>query len=243
MCDLTSDLQTHTWNAIKKTLTKFRMHPLYFFTESDIHSYFYHCMYSSRFQVNRDGIPIYLIHREYPTNFRYSRDALLLDDFREPFPLSTRQGDRGNFDIAVINPTFARNASSVEHVINKNVQLLEQRVDCDALAVSDELLFAIEFKYVTRNSGSFVSEVMQDNKKLLFAKKCQAIEVVNLVFCNFDDSYAGHVENAVLNAPEEVHAFFAQSYYDTNRSKSQCLQSNVQDDRYQWLVRTTTDEV
>jgi hypothetical protein len=88
-------IRTAVWNAIRRTLNKFRENPYYFFTESDIHSYLYHCLHSSHFEIVRENRRIYLVHREYPTNFRYSKEALLIADYYEPYPLNSRQGDRG----------------------------------------------------------------------------------------------------------------------------------------------------
>jgi hypothetical protein len=224
------------WDTVRKTINKFRENPYYFFTESDIHSYFYHCLYSGNYEVERDARRIYLIHREYPTNFRYSKEALVLPTYTEPYPLDTREGDRGNFDIAIINPEFVLAAPSIEDIVNKNVRLVQERVEADLASVRRELLFAIEFKYVTRNSVAFVTEVLQDNKKLLFAKQWGASEVVNLVFCNIEASNVQQVRDAVTQAPGEIHAFFAQAYYENDKKKTPNLISNVQDGRYAWLA-------
>lgn len=77
------DLNDAVWEAINRTINKFREHPYYFFTESDIHSYFYHSIYSSKYDVlTKDKERIYCIHREYPTNFRYKKSELLKEDFK-----------------------------------------------------------------------------------------------------------------------------------------------------------------
>lgn len=226
MAEPTDLLEKATKNAIRKTLNKFREQPFYFFTESDIHSYFYHCLYNSKFEIERGRKRIYLIHREYPTNFRYTKGALLLDSFTKPYSLGSRKGDRGSFDIAILNPEFVNNAKRIEDIVNKNVLFLERRFAEDEEAVRRELLFAIEFKYVTRNTGQFVREIKQDNKKLSFAKMLGAKEAVNLVFCNIKDTYASQVRDAVVNAPTEIHAFFAQAYFDHDGTKKQTLESN-----------------
>jgi len=41
--------------GIKKTINKFRENPLYFFTESDLHSYFYYSIYSSKLEVVKNN--------------------------------------------------------------------------------------------------------------------------------------------------------------------------------------------
>jgi hypothetical protein len=233
----TSDqIREAVWDTVRKTINKFRENPYYFFTESDIHSYFYYCLYSGNYEIERGGRRIYLIHREYPTNFRYSKAALVLPTYTEPYALNVKQGDRGNFDIAVINPDFVMAAPSIEDIVNKNVRLVEERVEADLDSVRRELLFAIEFKYVTRNEADFITEVLQDNKKLLFAKEWGATDVVNLVFCNIEASYVQQVRDAVTQAPSQVHAFFVQAYYESDKKKSPKLISNVQDGRYAWLA-------
>lgn len=205
------EIKSAVCKAVKTTVRKFRENPYYFFTESDIHSYFYHVLYSSRLEVQRGNKRIYLVHREYPTNFRYSKDDLVLDACDRPFDLSSREGDRGNYDVAIINPDFVRDAKTIEHIVNKNVRLVEERNESMPESFREELLFAIEFKYVTRNTIAFVTEVLQDNKKLLFATKCGAQIAMNMVFCNIQGTYVEHVRAAVKNAPQDIRAVFVQS--------------------------------
>ena len=226
------------WDSIRQTINKFRENPFYFFTESDIHSYLYHCLYSGNLEVERENRRIYLVHREYPTNFRYNKEALLLPDYIEPYPLSSRQGDRGNFDLAVINPEFVTTAPRIEDVVNKDVVLVQDRIETNLEAVRRELLFAVEFKFVTRNTISFVTEVLQDNKKLSFAKQWGAVEVVNLVFCNIQDtaSYVSQIQKAVTEAPKDLHAFFVHAFYKNGQKQSPKLISNVVDERYEWIA-------
>ena len=229
------DLEKAVWDAIRKTINKFREHPYYFFTESDIHSYFYYCLYSSKYEVDRDGKRIYCVHREYPTNFRYSKAELLNGECTEPYPLNTRQGSRGNFDIAVLNPDFILNSPSCEDIVNKNVRNVEERVETDLESVKEELLFAIEFKYVINNNSNFINEVLKDNKKLSFAKEWGAKEAVNLVFCNIDDSVVFGVKEATLNASDDILAIFVQSYYEDNEKITPKFEANKEDDRMRWL--------
>lgn len=180
------------WESINSTINKFREHPYYFFTESDIVSYLYHRLYSTNHEeLTKDRKRIYLVHREYPTNFRYKKSELLKEDFKEPYPLNKKEGDRGNYDLAILDPTFVKNADSEEDIVNKNVRLLEIRTENNEhFKNSKELLFAVEFKYIINNSKNFVNEVKMDNKKLLFAKEYGGAEkVVNLVFCNIKYHY------------------------------------------------------
>ena len=211
------DLNDAVWEAINRTINKFREHPYYFFTESDIHSYFYHSIYSSKYDVlTKDKERIYCIHREYPTNFRYKKSELLNEDFKEPYNLSMKEGERGNYDIAILNPEFIENANSKEDIVNKSVKLLEIRIKDNKNF--KELLFAIEFKYVINNSKNFVDEVKKDNKKLLFAKEYgSSTEAVNLVFCNVDFKYKSKLINVIENASDKILSIFIQSYYDDNK--------------------------
>jgi len=210
--------------GIKKTINKFRENPLYFFTESDLHSYFYHSIYSTKLEVVRNNKRIFLIHREYPTNFRYYKRDLVEDDFLEPYPLDAKIGDRGHYDMVIINPEFAKNYSDniydIKHIINKDVSLLEQRVKNDIESVKKELVYAIEFKYVINNSKVFIDEVKADNKKLLFSTRWGAVHAVNLVFCNIKDSKnIETVREEVKKAPKQIDAFFVQSWYGDDGKK------------------------
>src|SRR5674476_236144 len=86
--------------GIRKTVNKFREHPCIFFSEMDVHSYLYHCLYSTRFEgKTSDGVITSCLHKEYPTNFRYSKETM--DDYG-----LTKKGVRGHFDFVVLNPQF-----------------------------------------------------------------------------------------------------------------------------------------
>lgn len=213
MISKNKEINDAVWRAINKTINKFREHPYYFFTESDIHSYFYHSIYSSKYDVlTKDKEKIYCIHREYPTNFRYKKSELLNEDFKKPYDLSMEEGDRGNYDIAILNPKFVEDANSKGDIVNKSVKLLEIRSKDNKNF--NELLFAIEFKYVINNSKKFVDEVKMDNKKLLFAKEYgSSAKAVNLVFCNVDFKYKSELINVIKNASDKILSIFIQSYY------------------------------
>lgn len=204
--------------AIRKTINKFRENPYYFFTESDIHSYLYSCVFSSKFECVRNGKRIYLIHREYPTNFRYHKNDLLNPNCLEPIPLDKREGDRGHYDLAVLHPAFVQNASSCDDIVNKNVGLLEKRVKKQSGTYKGELLFAIEFKYIIQKNKQYIKSIKADNKKLHFSKKCGSKHAINLVFCSIPDSkYIEEVKEEIMNTPSDIHAVFAQSYYQDNK--------------------------
>lgn len=216
MVSKNKNINDAVWRAINKTINKFREHPYYFFTESDIHSYFYYALYSTNHEeLTRDDERIYCIHREYPTNFRYKKSELLNKNYKKPYNLSLREGKRGNYDIAVLKPEFIKNANSKQDIVNKSVKLLEIRTKNNKNFVkSKELLFAIEFKYAINNSEKFVDEVKMDNKKLLFAKDFGgAVEAVNLVFCNVDFKYEDGLISVIKNASDKILSVFIHSYY------------------------------
>jgi hypothetical protein len=208
-------LEEKTWDAVRKTINKFRENPYYFFTESDIHSYFYYCMYNSTFEVNRDNRRIYLVHREYPTNFRYIKKDLSNPDsnISKYYPLDGSIGRRGNYDMAVINPDFADNATNINHIINKNIKDLIVRNN-NSDSNDKELLFAIEFKYIISNSIDWVNQVALDNKKLEFALENGAKEAINLVFCNTDYYKYKEELDKVISSPGKVKTILVQTYYD-----------------------------
>jgi len=204
------------WRAINKTINKFRRQPFYFFTESDIHSYFYYALYSSNHEeLTKNDERIYCVHREYPTNFRYRKSELLNKNYNQPDNLSGQVGKRGNYDMAVLDPDFIKNANSKKDIINKNISLLIKRVQNNKnFKKSKELLFAIEFKYVINNSKKFVDEVKMDNKKLLFAiDSGGAHKAVNLVFCNVSSTkYTGRIISEVQSADKEILSIFIHPY-------------------------------
>lgn len=212
-------IEQAVFESLRKTINKFREHPYYFFTESDIQSYLYYCLYSSKFEYVRDGKRIFLLHKEYPTNFRYRKKDLTNPKCKRPIPLDRKEGDRGNYDFVVLNPKFVKSAPSCDDVVNKNVKLLENRIKTNLDLVKKELLFAIEFKYVVRNSKKFIDEVVADNKKLQFSKDWGAKYAINLVCCNIDKSHVAEIKKAVMEAPNGVCAVFVQSYYDENDKK------------------------
>jgi len=212
------------WRAINRTINKFREHPYYFFTESDIHSYFYHALYSTKHEVSTiDKKRIYCIHREYPTNFRYKKKELLDDTISKPYDLEDKLGSRGHYDMAVLDPDFIKNVNSEKDITNKNVSLVVKRVQNNKNFVnSKELLFAIEFKYVINNSKNFVDEIKMDNKKLLFAKDFGGVyEAVNLVFCNVNfTENTKHIITEVQKADKKILSIFIHSYYEEREKRT-----------------------
>lgn len=90
--------------AIKSLIRRFRNHPYAFYTETDMHCYLYHRLYTGgivnglyRTLEGRDTI---LLHKEYPTVARYQRgeDRRLRE--------STQGRRRGAYDISIWDPRF-----------------------------------------------------------------------------------------------------------------------------------------
>lgn len=184
-----SKIQSAVYDAIRKTINRFRENPLYTFTESDLHSYLHADMLSgnSKEFYAKDKHRISLVHLEYPTNFRYRKDALL-SGYQDLTPTNYKShstyiaanekyGDRGNFDLVVLNPNFIKRLGKFlqdiptsddskekpEHnlalnLINKDVTIAINRLNqkvynentsgLSASAFEQEVLYAIEFKFI-----------------------------------------------------------------------------------------------
>ncbi len=90
--------------AIKSLVRRFRTHPYAFYTETDMHCYLYHRLYSGGL-VNGlyrtvDGHDTVLLHKEYPTIARYQRrDDGTLEE-------NAQGRRRGAFDISVWDPRY-----------------------------------------------------------------------------------------------------------------------------------------
>jgi hypothetical protein len=63
--------------AIKSLVRRFRNYPYAFYTETDMHCYLYHRLYTggmaNGIYPTADGRDTILLHNEYPTNVRYKR--------------------------------------------------------------------------------------------------------------------------------------------------------------------------
>lgn len=190
----TSKLQVSVWRGIASLVNQFREKPYYFFTESDLHSYFWKTTYSGNWEIERGKKRFYLIHREYPTNFRFDKQKSLKEVCAESYIPENEKGSRGHYDIAVLNPEFVEQAGSSDAVINKSIKN----------AVSS-LLFAMEFKYIIKNSKDFIRQVKSDNDKLLTAlSKGQATEAVNLVFANDNYDCVKSIESIIETYDKRV---------------------------------------
>jgi hypothetical protein len=209
LSEIKLEFSQHVTNGIRKTVNKFREQPFIFFSEMDIHSYLYHCLYSSKLEAKTiDGKTTSCLHKEYPTNFRYSKETM------EDYCL-TKQGVRGHFDLAVLNPQFVRE-SDIESVANKSIDNTVRRSK-NKNKFKAELLTAIELKYVVNNSRKFIEEVEKDNKKLAIGLKYQSFEAYNLVFCNHKYHYIDELTKLIENADSSIRSILVRSYYTNDK--------------------------
>ena len=92
--------------AVKNLVRRFLNHPYAFYTETDLHCYLYHRLYTggvfNALYKTSEGHDTILLHKEYPTVARYRRqeDKTLKND-----PTARR---RGAFDICVWDPRFIK---------------------------------------------------------------------------------------------------------------------------------------
>ncbi len=207
-----SNLTTYVDYGIRKTVNKFREYPHIFFTEMDIPAYLYHCLYSSKLEVKtRDGIITSSLHKEYPTNFRYDKKSMT------NYGLN-KEGRRGNFDLVILNPDVIE-AFDLKNVVNKDVRDVELRSQNEE-KFRNELLIAIEIKYVVTNNKSFVKEVKKDIKKLSFASEKQSFEAYNLVFCNHEYRYMDELKKTIEEANPAIKSLLAISYYRDSKKET-----------------------
>lgn len=219
--ELKGSLVSSVHGAIRSTINKFRENPDYFFTESDIHSYFYHRLYHSRYEVRVNGHRVYLVHREFPTDFRYDKVRLADDSYSAPYPLDSNLGARGHYDIGVLDPTFVAENPDIDMLRNKDIAEVKKRAHLRAPI----LLFAVEFKYIISNSKKWPTEVANDSKKLLFGKTRGVHSAFNLVFCNLPYKYDDNLAGSVSSTDSAVNAILVRSL-DADGSKPKPLTNN-----------------
>ena len=243
-------LNEAVFNGIRKTINRFREQPFLYFTEADIHASLSKDImdgHSNLFIIgkqlkNRSNVkvPVSLIHHEYPTNFRYESLRLKLagygEDEMELTKIDSLHGDRGNFDLVVLNPAFIEDLfaqhqgnlmDALKHIINKDKKLTESRK-----TNSEEILFAIEVKFIHPfNAGNkqMETEVKKDNNKLHVALRSSGnfIMPINLVFCSSD--YIQSNKNSIIENIKDylktqthdgVCSIFIESYFSSNIKKT-----------------------
>jgi hypothetical protein len=211
-----TDFDLIVFDSIRKSINRFRERPLYFFTESDIHSFLQSDLMqnNSKLFIHSDK-NISLVHLEYPTNFRYQKDKLIEGyDRLAPDPLDhetsirSNHGDRGNFDLVILNPEFieritqfySKDNEYIAHIINKDKNRSVERINnhdyncsiADGQSASRfhrEIKYAIEVKYIHRfnaTNKNMLEEIVKDNEKLRLAlwHSNKFLRPINLIFCS-----------------------------------------------------------
>lgn len=233
------------YDGIRKTINRFRENPFLFFTESDIHASLSKDIMAGhsdlfilrkKFSEQSDKtFAISLVHHEYPTNFRYQSKKLKEEGYsneeQELTNLNSKHGDRGNLDLAIINPdflddVFRKHADNLEEALKEVINKDNERAKIRNTV--KEVLFAVEVKFLHPfNAGNkgMIDEVKKDNNKLDLALRCSDnfIKPINLVFCNTDykqsngNSVIDNINDYLRNfTPKGVCAVFIQSYYKEN---------------------------
>ena len=207
-----SDIKIYVTDGIRKTVNKFREYPHIFFTEMDIHAYLYYCLYNTKLEVKtRDDIITSCLHKEYPTNFRYDKKSMTNYGL-------IKEGIRGHFDLVILNPEFIEEFD-IKNVVNKDIRDVELRSQ-NKEKFRNELLIAIELKYVINNSKSFVEEVEKDITKLSIASKYQSFEAYNLVFCNHEYKYLNELKKTIEKPNPAIKSLLAISYYRDSKKET-----------------------
>ncbi len=186
--------------SMKTSINRFREKPLLFFTEADIQTYLHKDLITGNTpHVTIEKGIISLIHREYPTNFRYEKSRLLAgypDEELAQTDLTNKSiKSRGHFDLVVLNPEFLHSIigkhktynASIEQIINKNVYKAINRYNDPGSKHNEEVLYAIEIKYLhmfNYNHISMLDQILMDNEKLSIAlrRSCGYIKPINIVF-------------------------------------------------------------
>lgn len=237
------------FDGIRKTINRFREQPFLYFTESDIHASLSKdimdgssdILILGNTSVERKTIktPVSLVHHEFPTNFRYEKKKLkdrYDDENLILTAISSAHGDRGNYDLAVLNPVFIEKLFEthkqdglieiLKHIINKDLNRAINRIP------DKELIYAIEVKFVhmfNDRNINMLEEVKCDNEKLrlaLYHKHC--IKAINLIFCSSAEKERRDNQQPVIRQIKEyIESFnnqdiiniFIESYIDTTEGK------------------------
>jgi hypothetical protein len=203
-------LDEKVFDGVRKTINRFREKPFHYFTEADLHSSLLNDMMSggSDILAHRPGgdkkhISVSLVHQEYPTNFRYKKEDMIsgYDDLQKTELGYTDEnsytfGDRGNYDLAILNPEFIfkmlennKLERALEHLINKDNQRAISRKADSPGDFKKEVLYAIEVKFIhpfnARNKNMLYEVIKDDNKLMLaFKNSDDFVRPINLVFCS-----------------------------------------------------------
>jgi len=226
-----TDVEMLVYDGIRKTINRFRENPFFYFTESDIHASLHRDIMEggSKELVHReDGIAVSLVHLEYPTNFRYEKNRLL-EGYGNDISITSidneaKYGDRGNFDLVVLNEEFIcsvfkrlHNSGNpqdtsletiLKHVINKDASLSIERKHSKYFAYKEEVQYAIEVKFIhpfNARNINMLEEVITDNEKLRLATEHSDgfTKAINLVFCSSQEKVRSDRKDPVINRIRE----------------------------------------
>ena len=200
-------IEDHVFEGIRKTINRFREKPFHYFTEADIHSSLLNDMISGSsgtLSKRHENLEISLVHQEYPTNFRYEKEKLLkgygksikMTRLGYKDAVNKTYGDRGNYDLTVLNPDFVKRMIEKKHgqeamdqIINKDLGRTQARMDENEKLFNQEVLYAIEVKFLhsfNARNKNMLEEIVKDNEKLRLAylHSDMNLKPINLVFCS-----------------------------------------------------------
>jgi hypothetical protein len=174
-------------DAVRKLVNRFKGRAFNFFTESDIHSYTYHCLYKkdiAKLYPTKDGSSALLLHREYPTFFRFGRvKKKLAGRNASVFETGNPAASRGHYDLAILNPEFLRK-NILDVVINKDIRYSSTRVNVDY-----NILAAIEFKFIVKEpSMNMLDEIQIDIDRLSYPQDHVRTKYL-IIFNNYGPLY------------------------------------------------------
>jgi len=158
-------------STIRTIVNQFYRKPDLFFNEHDFHHYCYHSFYRqkefSKLYTTRDGKRTNILHPEYPTLKRFIRKVPKVDE----------KGLRARYDIAILNPEFIEN-NDFDKVRCRDIF----RFDIPEDYIANNLIAALEFKFIIRHGPKFYHEIHYDHLKLSQAEEAESKYM--LVFTN-----------------------------------------------------------
>jgi 16S rRNA G966 N2-methylase RsmD len=238
------------FDGIRKTINRFREKPFHYFTEADIHTTLSTDIMAGSSDIltyRGPGIPsVSLVHQEYPTNFRYIKKKLLggyLENELDQIKLSFKDGngkthgDRGNFDLVILNPEFVKNQikenkenlhEALMQLINKEMNRASERMK-NRHQFNSEILYAIEVKYLhpfNARSKQMIEEIVKDNKKLslAFLNSHEILRPINLIFCSTEAKNRSDKKPSVIS---KIKQFVRSGTVDDYKGNSYSISTDV----------------
>lgn len=172
----------------------------YFFTEKELHSYFYHlCLSEPSFHYKKS----FLIHTEYPTPFKYfiKKENPYFEIVQDVNDVTSKQYVRSHVDLVLLNPKFIewikgkthKGYNPIDYIkglrnelfstyITKFYELYKDFADTEGETV---LLYALEFKYfrnLCEGTKYSIKGITQDVEKLRNLKSFK-VNGSKLAFC------------------------------------------------------------